>query len=197
MLAMTVAAEPRAERELDEVTLARAARGDQVAARTVFEHYHRSVHAYLWRMLAPHGTRALVEDLTQDTFLRAFAGLARFQPGGAARLSTWLFTIATRVALNELRRKKRKPEATVDVDLIAIPGGADPREQAERKAVGAILARAIAELPDDARAVILLREYHDQSLDEIARALEVPVGTVQSRLARARTALRAALKELS
>jgi len=197
MLAMTVAAQPRTEGELDEVTLARAARGDQAAARALFVHYHRQVHAFLWRMLAPHGPRATVEDLTQDTFLRAFAALPRFQPGGAARVSSWLLTIATRVALNELRRQKRKPDAQVDVELIALPGGSGPHEEAERRATGAILARAIAELPADGRAVLLLREYHDRSLDEIARALELPVGTVQSRLARARAALREALKELS
>lgn len=194
---MTVAAQPRPEGELDEVTLARAARGDQAAARALFVHYHRQVHAFLWRMLAPHGARAVIEDLTQDTFLRGFAALRRFEPGGAARLSSWLLTIATRVALNELRRQKRKPDAQVDVDLIALPGGADPREEAERRATGAILARAIAALPADARAVLLLREYHDRSLDEIARALELPVGTVQSRLARARAALRESLKGMT
>jgi RNA polymerase sigma-70 factor, ECF subfamily len=199
MLVMTVAehAPAEAEGELDDVTLARAARGDQAAARSFFEHHHRSVHAFLWRMLAPRASRAVVEELTQDTFLRAFAALPRFQPGGTARASTWLLTIATRVALNELRRAKRKPEAAVDVDLIALPGGARPDDEAERRVIGSILARAIGELPADARAVILLREYHDRSLDEIARALELPIGTVQSRLARARAALREALKGMS
>ena len=200
MLVMTVADPPRPiaaadPGELDGATLARAARGDQAAARAFFEHYHRQVHAFLWRMLAGEATRALVDDLTQDTFLRAFGALRRFDPGGAARASSWLLTIATRIALNELRRRRRRPEATVDVGLVALPGGARPDEAAERRALGALLARAVAALPADQRAVVLLREYHDRSLEEIARAIGAPVGTVQSRLARARAALRAALAE--
>ena len=194
MFAMTVAQTRAVPAELDELTLVRARRGDQAAARALFDHYHRQVFAFLWRMLSPHATQAAVEDLTQDAFLRAFAALPRFAPEGPARLSSWLLTIATRVALNELRRRKRRPDATVDVDLVAVPGGARPDESASRRALGALVARAIGELSDDFRAVIVLREYHDQSLDEIARALEIPVGTVQSRLARARAALRGALE---
>ncbi len=184
----------RAEPELDGVAIGRAARGEAVAAREFFECYHRQVHAFLWRMLSPHSSRALVEDLTQDTFLRAFKALPRFAPDGVARPSSWLLTIATRVALNELRRQRRRPDPTVDVELIAIPGGSRPDEGVQRKALGALIARAVAALPADQRAVLLLREYHDRSLDEIARAIGVPIGTVQSRLARARAALRSALE---
>ncbi|HEU0033280.1 MAG TPA: RNA polymerase sigma factor [Kofleriaceae bacterium] len=180
--------------EVDALALRRAARGDQTAARAFFDHYHRLVHAYLWRMLTPYATRPLVEDLVQDTFLRAFAALPRFVPDGEARVSTWLLTIATRVALNELRRKQRKPDATVDVDLVALPGGKRPDDAAHARAVGRLVARAVGELPDAYRAVFVLREYHDRTLDEIAAALEVPVGTVQSRLSRARAALREALQ---
>lgn len=205
MLAMSVTDPPRplraeaasARGEVDDAVIVRAAAGDHGAARTVFDHYQRQVHAFLWRMLVPRSTRPLIEDLTQDTFLRAFAALGRFRPGGAARLSTWLLAIATRVALNELRRSRRKPDATVDVGLIALPGGPGPDEQAQRRALGAIVARAIGELPADQRVVVVLREYHDRSLDEIAAALGVPVGTVQSRLARARSALREALAGVS
>ena len=194
MLAMTVVHPQPKPAELDELTLARARRGDQAAARALFDHYHRQVHAFVWRMLSPRATHAIVEELTQDTFLRAFAALPRFASDGAARLSSWLLTIATRVALNEIRRKRRRPDATVDVDAVAIPGGVRPDDVAHRRALGAIVARAIGELPGDFRAVLVLREYHDRSLDEIARALELPVGTVQSRLARARAALREALE---
>src|SRR5215475_6505994 len=136
MFAMTVA-QPRAmPAELDELTLVRARRGDQAAARALFDHYHRQVFAFLWRMLSQHATQAAVEDLTQDTFLRAFAALPRFASDGPARLSSWLLTIATRVALNELRRRKRRPDATVDLDLVSVPGGTRPDESASRRALG-------------------------------------------------------------
>jgi RNA polymerase sigma-70 factor (ECF subfamily) len=200
MLAMTLVDPTRPARaaasraEVGDDVVARAARGDQAAARVVFDHYHRQVHGYVWRMLAHRANRALVEDLAQDTFLRGFGALRRFDPRGDARLSTWLLAIATRVVLNELRRQRRKPDATVDVTLIALPGGAAADEQAQRRALGAMIARAIEELAPDFRAVFVLREYEDRSLEEIAAALEIPVGTVQSRLGRARAALREALK---
>jgi RNA polymerase sigma-70 factor, ECF subfamily len=185
---------PSRSGELDELTLARACRGDQDAGRAFFEHYQRAVFAYLWRMLSPRASRALVEDMTQETFLRAFAALSRFSPGGAARPSSWLLTIATRVALNEIRRHRRHPESSAD--WAAIAGGPRGDESAERRALGAVLAREIARLAPDFRAVFLLREYHDLSYDEIARALDIELGTVQSRLARARAALRKALEDL-
>lgn len=195
MLAMAATESTRPERDDDARDLIeRAARGDQAAARTFFEEHHRQVHAFLWRMLSPRASRAVIEELTQDVFLKAFAALGDFDVDGTARVSSWLLTIATRIALNELRRMHRKPDATVSVDLIGIPGGDAPDEATRRRVLGALVERAVAALPADQRAVLVLREYHDRSLDEIARSLELPVGTVQSRLARARAALRDALK---
>ncbi|MEO8548735.1 MAG: RNA polymerase sigma factor [Kofleriaceae bacterium] len=185
----------RAEAEgLPAELIRKAARGDQLAARAFFDHHHRNVHAFLWRMLSTRASRAVVDELTQDTFLRAFAALPSFDLAGPARVSSWLLTIATRVALNELRRLQRKPDATVNVELVAIPGGDAPDEAARRRALGALVERAVAALAPDHRALLVLREYHDRTLEEIASALELPLGTVQSRLARARAALREALK---
>src|SRR5262245_9009014 len=96
-----MAADPVAH-ELDEVTLARAKRGDERACRAFVETYQRQVFALISRLL---GRQPLVEDLAQETFLRAFRALASFDPRGPARLSTWLLTIASRLALDELRRR--------------------------------------------------------------------------------------------
>jgi len=196
MLAMVASDSTRAagaEIENDEL-IRKAAAGDQAAARAFFEQHHRSVHAFLWRMLNPRASRAVVEELTQDTFLRAFAALPEFEIAGPARVSSWLLTIATRVALNELRRLHRKPDATVNVELVGIPGGDAPDEPSRRRALAALVERAVAALAPDQRAVLVLREYHDRSLEEIATTLDLPIGTVQSRLARARAALRETLK---
>ena len=194
MFAVTIVDPPRDSGEIDDVTLAKARRGEPAATRAFFDLYHRQVFAFVWRMLSPRASRAVVEDLVQDTFVKAFGALPRFSPDGAARPSTWLLTIATRVALNEIRRAKRKPDATVDVELVALPGGSNPAEAAERRALAALLEREIAALAPDHRAVFLLRDYHDRSYDDIAAALGIPIGTVQSRLARARAALREALR---
>jgi DNA-directed RNA polymerase specialized sigma24 family protein len=94
---------PRSTPEIDELTLARARRGDDAACRAVFRHYQRAVYCLAWRMLGGRANPALVEDLTQETFLRVFKSLAGFASDGTARLSTWILTIATRLALNEQR----------------------------------------------------------------------------------------------
>lgn len=175
---------PRPE-ELDELTLRRAQRGEQRACRELVSAYERRVFALLGRMLG-RARAPLVEDLAQETFLRVFRALGAWTPDGPARLSTWILTIAARLALDELA--KRRPEAAL-VDAAVPP-------EAEARALGRAIERAVLALPPDFRAVFLLREYHELDYDEIARALELDLGTVKSRLSRARAALRLALEEV-
>jgi len=181
--------------ELDELTLVRAQRGEDAACRQLVTTYQRRVFALLSRMLAPSGRGALVEDLAQETFLRAFRALGGFERSGPARLSTWVLTIATRLALDEL--KKRVPRL-VPIDALArgVAAEGSAGAEAERRALSGALARAIAELGPEQRATFLLREVHELSYEEVAAALEVDLGTVKSRLSRAKTALRAALAEV-
>ena len=175
--------------ELDDVTLARAQRGDEAAWRALVERYQGPVFALLSRMLAPGARRHLVEDLAQETFLRAFRALAGFDRAASGRLSSWLLTIATRLALDELRRR-RPPEEVLQAGLqVAGTGTPDHRLVAE------VVTRAVAALSPDHRAVILLREVFGLEYDEIAAALAISVGTVRSRLSRARAELRTALTE--
>jgi len=183
---MAHATREAAPADLDDLTLARAQRGDPAACRALVERYQRPVFALLSRMCG-HGR---CEDLAQETFLRVFGALGRFERSGPARLSTWILTITTRLALDELRRK---PLRTAPLDeRIAGPGRTD--EGAERRALRASLQRAIVLLSPEQRAVVILREVHGLDYDEIARALEIDLGTVKSRLSRARAVLRAALE---
>src|SRR5258705_1990950 len=150
--------------EIDDVTLRRAARGEEGANRAVFDRYHQRVFAYLWRMFGPRATLALVEDLTQDTFLRAFEALPRFSVDGPARLSTWLLAIATRIAFNELRRQRRRGGgSTVELVEDNLRGEGRTDQHAERRAIGARIAAELAKLSPEHRAVFVLREYHDLS----------------------------------
>jgi RNA polymerase sigma-70 factor (ECF subfamily) len=183
----------RDESETDEVTLARAQRGDRDAQAAVVERYQRPVFALLSRMVGRE--RALVEDLAQETFLRALRALPRFSLRGPARLSTWILTIATRLALDHLRRKAPR------VEEVIAAGGAPgvlpwPDQDAHRRAIAVALTEAVEALGAPFRAAFLLREVHGLSYDEIARALEIDAGTVKSRLARARAALQEALSEM-
>ncbi len=180
---MQAAAAVRRSEPLDEVTLRRAQHGDQRAWRDLIERYQGPVHALIWRLFAGRA-RHRVEDLTQETFVRVLRALPSFDPAGPASLSTWILTIATRLALNELRRPEhagleREPIASDRADA-----------SVERKRLGEAIAAGVAALPDAQRAVLVLREYHDLEYAEIADVLELDVGTVKSRLSRARAALR-------
>jgi RNA polymerase sigma-70 factor (ECF subfamily) len=181
------------EPELDEVTLRRAQTGDDAACRALVARYQRPVFALLVRMLGP-GKGSLAEDLAQETFLEGFRALARFSALGPARLSTWILTIATRRAIDTLRKRAVETEPLAVGAEIAAPGSAD--EPAVRRAVAVAIQRAVADLSPQYRAAFLLREYHGLEYAEIARALDIDIGTVKSRLARARAALRSALAEV-
>ena len=183
---MPAAATARPPQPLDEVTLRRAQRGDERAWRDLVEHHQHAIHALIWRLLAGRA-RHRVEDLTQETFVRVLRALPTFDPAGPASLQTWMLTIATRLALNELRRPEH---AELSVDPIA-----DERtdDATERQQLGAAIAAGVASLPDAQRAVFVLREYHGLDYQDIATALELDLGTVKSRLHRARAAVRAQL----
>ena len=176
------AAAARSE-DVDEVTLRRAQRGDQRAWRDLVERYQQPVYALIFRMLAGRA-RHRAEDLAQETFVRVLGALDRFDPAGPATLSTWILTIAARLTLNELRR--RDSAALADEPI------ADDRADAdsERARLGAAIATAMHALPAEQRTALVLREYHELSYAEIAGVLDLDVGTVKSRISRARAALR-------
>src|SRR5215813_2778290 len=100
---MMPAAAARSAEPLDELMLRRAQRGDELAWRALIERYQAPVHAVIWRMLAGRALHR-AEDLVQETFVRVLRALPGFDPVGPASLTTWILTIATRLALNELRR---------------------------------------------------------------------------------------------
>jgi RNA polymerase sigma-70 factor, ECF subfamily len=181
------------EPDLDEVTLARAKVGDARAQAVIVHRYQRPIYSLLWRMVGPE--REVVQDLTQETFLRVLRALARFEYDGRARLITWILTIATRLALDHIRSSRPR------TDLASVPGGVPvtlprPDQEADRHQLAGALVQAVDELSPPFRAAFLLREVHGLTYDEISVALRIDVGTVRSRLNRARTALQSALSEM-
>ena len=183
---------PAAARELDDVALARARRGDAAAFRALVETYQDRVFALLWRFLGRRAQAALVEDLAQTTFLGVYRALPRFRDDGPARLSTWVLAIAARTAM-KARRDERVGE---DVVMETMPAaGPSAAQRAEQRAFADALATAIDALAPAYRAAFVLHAYHDFDHAEIAKALDIAEGTVKSRLARARDALREQLKE--
>jgi RNA polymerase sigma-70 factor, ECF subfamily len=179
------------ERELDGALVARCSTGDPEAFRAFVERYQVMVFALLSRL---RGRGSHVEDLAQETFVRAHRALQGFDGAGSARLSTWLLTIGTRVAI-DARRRSGRSEAHVRelLQSAPAPAPASPEQLCGRAELMSAIQRAAAELPEDQRIAFVLSEFHDFSLSEIAEALGVPESTVKTRLFRARRKLARAL----
>jgi RNA polymerase sigma-70 factor (ECF subfamily) len=183
----------KARDELDDMTLARAKHGDQAAFQQLVETYQDAVFRLLWRVLGYRARCELVEDLAQDSFIGVYRSLSRFSTEGPARLSTWILTIASRTALKELRKPQIFEASLEDLDGLLAADRTDQR--AEHRAFAAALRRSLESVRPEWRLVFVLREYHDLEYEEIARALDLDLGTVKSRLARARIQVRDDLKE--
>jgi len=180
----------RLEPSFDGDVLAAAQRGDAWACRRFVLEHQQAVFALVWRMLGPAGRRGQAEDVTQDALVRALRALPRFDPLGRAKLSTWVLTIATRTAIDELRRRQADHAPLEDIELV---DAERPDTTVEQARLGRAIADAVGELGPEVRAAFVLRAYHDLSYPEIANALGVDIGTVKSRLFRARQALQARL----
>jgi RNA polymerase sigma-70 factor (ECF subfamily) len=180
---------PADPRELDSATLRAAQRREPRACRRLVLFYEKRVYAFLWRMLEYRHGQAVVDEQCQETFLRVFTHLDRFEIDGPARLSTWMLTIAARLALNQLRRRE-----LTSLDAAAILEHRAEGESSEvllaRSELARLVGRALASLPPEHRAAIVLREYHELGYAEIAAALAIDIGTVKSRLSRARRRIR-------
>jgi RNA polymerase sigma-70 factor (ECF subfamily) len=175
--------------ELDPATLDGCRAGEAAALRTFVTRYEQMVFAFLSRSLGagPH-----VEDLAQEVFLRACRALPTFDSARSARLSTWLLTIATRVAI-DARRKRRLPIAPLDADLVVADSG-NPETERRRREIADALERAALQLSEEQRDVFVLAEFHGLDTKELASVLGISEGTVKTRLFRARERLRAALR---
>jgi len=143
------------------------------------------IHALVWRMACAQG-ESHVADLVQDSLIRVVQNIARFVPAGPARLSTWILTITTRVVLNS----RRRTESAALRDASEPVAYSDPATTTSDREIGRAIAEAVLELPDVQRIAFVLREYHDLDYSEIAKVLDVDVGTIKSRLSRARVAVR-------
>jgi RNA polymerase sigma-70 factor (ECF subfamily) len=170
--------------ELDGETLARAQMGDRAAFGALYERYADVVYAFVRRML---GDDAAAEDALQDTFVRVARSLPSFRVDGPAALSTWILSIARRAALTP---RRPPPPRTYAREPEVAPAAV------ELPALRRRLEAAIGALNPEQREAFVLRELSQLSYDEIAAAVGVDVGTVRSRLHRARAALQAALGDL-
>jgi RNA polymerase sigma-70 factor (ECF subfamily) len=172
------------ERDHDAELARRAARGDSRAFEELVRLHERTVYNLAYRMT---GRPEDAKDVAQEAFLSAFRRLGSFR--GDSSFSTWIHRITVNACYDQLRRRRREPTADL-VDATDLPSSSDP----ERTASAAVdVQRALLHVPDEFRPVLVMREIQDMDYEEIAMVLEVPVGTVKSRLHRGRRALAEAL----
>lgn len=131
------------------------------------------------------GEREEAQDLTQEALVRAYTGLKTFRRG--ERFSPWVYKITVNLCISHLRR--RKPRVQLDDDAPIVDGSLSPEQALEKKEIRDTVQRAILTLPEQYRAVILLRHQQDLPYADIANALGLPIGTVKTHLFRAREML--------
>lgn len=185
--------QPAAREELDLIR--ETLDGNQLSFQLLVERHQDRVFA-----LARHYSKrhVEVEDIVQDTFLKAFTKLHTFQEQSS--FSTWLHRIAVNTALDFLKRAGRNPvQAVEDPELSAPPTRvsiAAPDADLEREEMARITHEVLEELPEIFRTVLILREFQDLSYQEMADVLGISIGTVESRLFRARARFKEALARL-
>ena len=194
--------------ELDDELMQRFQKGDEGAFTLLVRRHQQPLINFIARFI---NDRDSAEDLAQETFIRMFKAAHRYQPG-RARFNTWMYHIASNLCKNELRNRGRRDRYRVEnvvsngrdadgdteqVDLIAsAPADASfqPDVQLERKELRKAVQKAIAELPEEYRLPLVLRDIQGLSYDEISKVLELRSGTTKSRINRARLMLKDKLK---
>jgi RNA polymerase sigma-70 factor (ECF subfamily) len=186
--------------ETDEKLMLRAGKGDKGAFDEIVRRYASKMVNLAYRIT---GDRELAEDIGQETFLRAYRSAARYKE--ISKFSTWLHTIAINLCRNELRRRKfrmyslegmaeRDEVGKIRVDIA--DEKSTPDREAERKELGELIKEAVEELPEKFKTPLVLRDMQGLSYEEIGKMLDLPEGTVKSRINRARLRVKEVLEPI-
>lgn len=189
------------DRERDRALVARAQRGDQRAFRELYDRYHKRAYAVAFGVLK---NKHDALDVVQESFVKVHRHLDGFQ--GSSSFYTWLYRIVMNLAIDQLRRKKTarpveyddaidREGALADEHVLPRMLDANPRRTVIRRELMARVEAALATLPDYHRQVIVLREIEGLSYEEMAEVLDVPKGTIMSRLFHARRKMQVALQD--
>lgn len=187
------------ERGVDQKLVARVQKGDKTAFDLLVRKYQHKVAKLIARYVRD---RHEVEDVTQEAMIKAYRAIGGFR--GESAFYTWLYRIAVNTAKNYLESQRRRPpNSDLEIEGAELTeNGANLRDQAtpERQMltneIAATLHRVVESLPEDLRTAITLREIESLSYEEIAEVMDCPIGTVRSRIFRAREAIDLELKPL-
>jgi len=180
----------------DEILIKKFQEGDVGAYNQLVFRFKDRLLNFIYRFV---NDLDLAEDLVQDTLLKLYTHKDSYQE--IAKFSTWLYTIAANLARTELRKKKRRKTFSVtelsreDREFIIASSDVDPSEDLSSQNFEKSVQRALAELPDDFKTIIILRDIQELSYDEISKIVDVPLGTVKSRINRGRVKLQQLLKK--
>lgn len=184
-------------RDEERSLIQKAQKGDMAAFETLVRQHERLVYNLALRTL---GNDADAQDAAQEAFIKAWTGLGSFR--GDSKFSVWLYRLTNNVCLDMLRKRKNEAISLTQADedgedtTLDIPDeSSSPQHILEKKEQMESLQKAIDALPEDYRRVLILREVSDLSYDDIARALNMDLGTVKSRIFRARKKLCAILSD--
>jgi RNA polymerase sigma-70 factor (ECF subfamily) len=188
------------ERDIDQQLVERAQRGDKRAFELLVVKYQRKLGRLLARFVRDP---AEVEDVTQEAFVKAYRALPGFR--GDSAFYTWLYRIGINTAKNYLMALGRRAPTTTEVEAQDAEGFEDgeqlrdintPESMLLSKEIAATVNATIQELPEELRTAIQLREIEGMSYEDIARIMDCPIGTVRSRIFRAREAIAERLRPL-
>jgi len=172
----------------------RAGRGDQAAFEQLLSAQEGRMYAVALRMC---GNREDAQDCMQEAMIRIFRAISTFK--GQSSFATWVYRITMNSCLDELRRRKARTSTSLDAMLENGFSPTDENDTPEHHSLQSeqrrLLERAIADLPEDMRAAIVLRDIQGCSYDEIAQTLDTNVGTIKSRISRGRERLRSVLSQ--
>jgi RNA polymerase sigma-70 factor (ECF subfamily) len=187
-------------REIDQALVERAQRGDQQAFGMLVEKYQRKLGRLLSRMVRD---QAEVEDVVQESFIKAYRALPNFR--GDSAFYTWLYRIGINTAKNYLVSMGRRPQVSRDIEIEDAENFEDgedlrtletPESELMTKEIAKTVNDTMMALPDDLRTAITLRELEGLSYEEIATLMNCPIGTVRSRIFRARETIAEKLRPL-
>lgn len=181
--------------EADRDLVSRSLDGDAEAFEAIVRNYQRRIYSVALRMTRRH---EVADDITQDTFVRAYTQLHRFELGRP--LAPWLMRIAANLSINYLKAAARRERPLTDEAIsrglpVADSAGSDPQKSFLSSEFAEALDEAIEKLPAEQKIVFLLRVQEELSYEQIAEALDLSSGTVMSRLFRARSKLKAMLRD--
>ena len=173
----------------DDELVAAAQRGDSAAMDQLLRRHYDRVHAVCRRIA---GSTRDADDAAQEAMIRVVRNIDRFD--GRSAFGTWVYRIATNTALDELRKRKRRPQLHLVDDDGTDGGGREIADENAHRTVESVADRlsideALAELPEEFKAAVVMRDVGDLDYAEIAAALDIPIGTVKSRIARGRRML--------